>query len=330
MGGRRFVYVLVLLGLTIVFVNGEKSAPPGCRVLQVGKNLQCRGAGLSKIPKIPQGILIADFTDNQITHIAQKDLEHLEKLQKVYLKGNPFHCACNLEWLRIKLHSSPTFIQDGGKIECATPLKFQSKALKSLSNLCDTINVLPLNRFLKRNAQASPLTECRQGEWLCEDKTECILNSKTCNGHDDCRDGSDEFNCSTLSGSHCNGNKVSCPESGKCIPRSYICDWKADCADGSDESGCAPIQKCLEHEWLCKDRKSCILQTLFCNGKRDCIDGSDEFNCTNIPPLKCQDYLWPCKDRSECISSWQTCNGSPDCDDGSDESSCRKQINNIN
>ncbi|KAL9952630.1 hypothetical protein ACROYT_G039906 [Oculina patagonica] len=81
---------------------------------------------------------LLDFTDNQITHIAQKDLEHLEKLQKVYLKGNPFHCACNLEWLRIKLHSSPTFIQDGGKIECATPLKFQSKALKSLSNLCGT------------------------------------------------------------------------------------------------------------------------------------------------------------------------------------------------
>ncbi|XP_078350633.1 platelet glycoprotein IX-like [Oculina patagonica] len=136
MGGRRFVYVLLLLGLTIVFVNGEKSAPPGCRVLELGKKLQCRGAGLSKIPKIPQGILIADFTDNQITHIAQDDLEHLEKLQEVYLKGNPFHCDCNLKWLRLKLHNSPAVIQDGDSIQCATPLKFQNKALKFLSNLC--------------------------------------------------------------------------------------------------------------------------------------------------------------------------------------------------
>ena len=58
MSGRQIVYILVLLGVLIVFLNGEKSTPPGCRVLQFGKKLQCRGIGLSKIPKIPKGILI--------------------------------------------------------------------------------------------------------------------------------------------------------------------------------------------------------------------------------------------------------------------------------
>ncbi|KAL9952633.1 hypothetical protein ACROYT_G039909 [Oculina patagonica] len=78
----------------------------------------------------------SDLTNNQITHIAQEDLEHFDKLQKVYLKGNPFHCDCNLKWLRLKLNNSPAVIQDGDSVKCATPLKFHNKALKSLSNLC--------------------------------------------------------------------------------------------------------------------------------------------------------------------------------------------------
>lgn len=52
------MHILVLVGV-IAFANGEKSASPGCRILQFGKKLQCRGVGLSEIPKIPRGILIA-------------------------------------------------------------------------------------------------------------------------------------------------------------------------------------------------------------------------------------------------------------------------------
>ena len=60
MSGIRLVYILVLLGVVLVAsIKGEKSTPPGCRVIQFGKKLQCRGVGLSKIPKIPKGILIA-------------------------------------------------------------------------------------------------------------------------------------------------------------------------------------------------------------------------------------------------------------------------------
>jgi len=43
----------------VALARGEKSASPGCRILQYGKKLQCRGVGLSKIPEIQKGILIA-------------------------------------------------------------------------------------------------------------------------------------------------------------------------------------------------------------------------------------------------------------------------------
>lgn len=59
MSRHQFLHILVLVGAVIAFANGEKSASPGCRILQFGKKLQCRGVGLSEIPKIPRGILIA-------------------------------------------------------------------------------------------------------------------------------------------------------------------------------------------------------------------------------------------------------------------------------
>ena len=60
MSGHRLVYIFVLLAVVLIAsVNSKKSTPPGCRILQFGKKLQCRGVGLSKIPKIPKGILIA-------------------------------------------------------------------------------------------------------------------------------------------------------------------------------------------------------------------------------------------------------------------------------
>lgn len=58
MSRHQFLHILVLVGV-IAFANGEKSAFPGCRILQFGKKLQCRGVGLSEIPKKPRGILIA-------------------------------------------------------------------------------------------------------------------------------------------------------------------------------------------------------------------------------------------------------------------------------
>ena len=61
-----------------------------------------------------------------------------------YLKGNPFHCDCNLELLRLKLvkNHSPV-IQDGETVQCSTPLQMHNKALKSLSELCGKLKVKP-------------------------------------------------------------------------------------------------------------------------------------------------------------------------------------------
>lgn len=39
-------------------------------------------------------------------------------------------------------------------------------------------------------------TECRYNQYLCEDEIGCVNRSDICNGVKDCRDGSDEDDCS--------------------------------------------------------------------------------------------------------------------------------------
>ena len=63
-----------------------------------------------------------------------------------YLSGNPIHCDCSLEWLRLLLVKNVLHaVQDGAHIKCASPLRAGDKALISLSDnqLCGKSTVFP-------------------------------------------------------------------------------------------------------------------------------------------------------------------------------------------
>ena len=76
---------------------------------------------------------------------------------------------------------------------------------------------------------------CREGEeWKCRDGL-CVPKDKRCDGHFNCFDHSDEFDCDpcpTFDGYfHC-GNNTSC------LHPSKKCDGVYNCWDGADEHGC--------------------------------------------------------------------------------------------
>lgn len=77
---------------------------------------------------------------------------------------------------------------------------------------------------------------CHIGQFRCSNAL-CIPATFHCDGYADCRDGSDEANCTAIA---CPDNKYLCPRGApggqhKCIARSQLCDGKRDCEDNADE-----------------------------------------------------------------------------------------------
>lgn len=79
---------------------------------------------------------------------------------------------------------------------------------------------------------------------------ECIPKGWVCDDEFDCRDKSDEVNCSSVS--ECRHNEFKCRSSVNptCISSGWICDGDEDCKDGSDEFNCT-APRCKPNEFLC-------------------------------------------------------------------------------
>ncbi|XP_066975872.1 uncharacterized protein [Macrobrachium rosenbergii] len=101
------------------------------------------------------------------------------------------------------------------------------------------------------------------------DNGECIPEFSRCNLIQDCKDSSDEANCT-------------CADllKSKFLNRK-ICDGIVDCWDHSDETNC---DWCKPGQFICSGSSQCIEPSQVCDGITDCEGGDDEKTCVTIAP----------------------------------------------
>ncbi|XP_034513689.1 low-density lipoprotein receptor isoform X1 [Ailuropoda melanoleuca] len=112
---------------------------------------------------------------------------------------------------------------------------------------------------------------CSSLEFYCR-SGECIHSSWRCDGGPDCKDKSDEENCTVAT---CRPDEFQCSD-GTCIHGSRQCNRENDCKDMSDELGCINVTLCEgPNKFKCHSGE-CITLDKVCNSIRDCRDWSDE------------------------------------------------------
>uniref|UniRef100_A0A8C8H2Q0 Fibronectin type-III domain-containing protein n=1 Tax=Oncorhynchus tshawytscha TaxID=74940 RepID=A0A8C8H2Q0_ONCTS len=153
--------------------------------------------------------------------------------------------------------------------------------------------------------------QCGSGEFSCA-RGVCIREAWRCDGDNDCRDWSDEANC-TVGHHTCEASSFQCL-TGHCIPKRWVCDGDDDCQDSSDEEQAHCVgDRC--NGFLCSNG-TCLPASAHCNGVQDCPGGADEQHCD---PL-CTRYMdFVCQNRAQCLFQSLVCDGTKHCEDGSDE-----------
>jgi secreted trypsin-like serine protease len=91
-----------------------------------------------------------------------------------------------------------------------------------------------VHAWLHATMRGDAPTECDEGDWVCGDGS-CVELSWTCDGGEDCDDGSDELDCPETY--TCADDEMLCDESW-CVPLEWACDGWADCDDETDEQDC--------------------------------------------------------------------------------------------
>ena len=175
-----------------------------------------------------------------------------------------------------------------------------------------------------------PLSHCREGQFQCLHTLRCIDKRYTCDGEDDCGDGSDEDLKTTCENATCSQDQFPCDKT-RCIPQIWKCDGDKDCSDGTDESfeTCKSEQCSPDKQFSCKLSGKCIPKSWVCDADNDCGEGdnSDEQGCTYS---KCLPLEFSCSDNKKCIPMEYWCDGVYDCFDKSDETSCEQKCNGEN
>nr|XP_023660749.1 platelet glycoprotein IX-like [Paramormyrops kingsleyae] len=119
--------------LILLASSGALTSPDSCRCSAVGPSglsLDCRAQGLTDVPPMLPSTKELYLQDNRLTAMQPGRLDSLHSLMLVNLSGNPWHCGCDILYLK-------AWLEDQGEVAgiptCATPPNLAHKPITELT-----------------------------------------------------------------------------------------------------------------------------------------------------------------------------------------------------
>ncbi|XP_023343086.1 prolow-density lipoprotein receptor-related protein 1 [Eurytemora carolleeae] len=113
---------------------------------------------------------------------------------------------------------------------------------------------------------------CTSAQFRCLTVDQCIPVQSRCNGHMDCPDKSDEYNCKCA-------DLMLQKFPGILFCLQFFLFYRKpgypDCDDGSDEA----VRICAINQFRCPMSTTCVNERMKCDGIKHCPNGEDELNC---------------------------------------------------
>ncbi|XP_062872072.1 glycoprotein IX (platelet) [Trichomycterus rosablanca] len=122
--------VLLLLLLTSALAPAV-SASCRCTAPFSDGRINCSSQGLRRIPDFPVQTTELHLQNNRLSTVPPGHLDTLQSLRLLDLSANPFHCGCNIQYLRLWLRRNGAAVR--AQPTCASPAALARRTVASLS-----------------------------------------------------------------------------------------------------------------------------------------------------------------------------------------------------